>query len=257
MNVGLERIFHSFNSPSGRPVLVVNDVSLSIAAHEFVAVIGPSGCGKSTLMNMVAGVLHPSSGRVLYGGRELSGLNTAVGYATQRDTLMPWRNVAANVGLPLEVRKPAAANKQAAIQDALAKVGLSGFERHFPHQLSGGMRKRVLLARTLIYNPETLLLDEPFGSLDAQTRLIMQSQLLTLWYEQKPTVLFVTHDLDEAIALADRVIVCTARPCRIKAELVVDIPRPRDVVGVRELPAYRSIYQELWGALQEEVAASA
>jgi NitT/TauT family transport system ATP-binding protein len=253
MHISLEAIFHTFASP-GRNVLVVNGVSLSIEPHEFVAVIGPSGCGKSTLLNLVAGVFPPSSGRVVYDDRPLSGLNTDVGYATQRDTLLPWRSVGANVGLPLELRGIGASERERRVQRALDKVGLAGFERAFPHQLSGGMRKRTLIARTLIYEPRTLLLDEPFGSLDAQTRLIMQSELLRLWQEQRPTVVFVTHDLDEAIALADRVVVCTARPTRIKAELSVDIPRPRDVVEIRDTPEYQRVYRTLWRSLQEEVA---
>ena len=252
--IALEGIYHSYPSPGGL-VHVVDGVDLRVEPHEFVVLIGPSGCGKSTLLNLVAGVFPPTAGRVEYQGKPIVRVNTAAGYATQRDTLLPWRTIAGNVGIALELRGGPRSERDAAVRETLEKVGLSGFERHFPHQLSGGMRRRALIARTLLYNPDTLLLDEPFGSLDAQNRLVMQAELLRLWNEHRQTVLFVTHDLDEALALADRVVVFSARPARVKLELQVTIPRPRDVVAIRHLPEYQDMYQVLWGALQEEVHA--
>ncbi len=249
--IHLESIQHWFDGPGGQ-TKVVDGVDLTIKRGEFVVLIGHSGCGKSTLMNMVSGLFPPSSGRVLYNDKPLTGVNTAVGYVTQRDTLLPWRTVAGNVGLPLEVRRVGEKERTQRVQSAIRMVGLEGFERHFPRQLSGGMRRRILIARTLIYEPETLLLDEPFGGLDAQTKLLMQNELMRLWQDLRQTVLFVTHDLDEAIALADRIIVLTPRPCRIKEIFQVHIPRPRDVVGIRSLPEYQAVQQALWNALKEE-----
>ena len=205
---------------------VLERIDLKIARGGFVALVGPSGCGKTTLLNLAAGLMQPDAGAVHYDGARLLRPNTSAGYLTQDDALLPWRDVLANVALPLEIKGIDRKTRFARARDIIAKVGLAGFEHHRPSELSGGMRKRVSLARTLIYRPETLLLDEPFGALDAQTRVLMQKQLLDLYGEFGLTVLLVTHDIGEAIALADRIVLLTARPGRI-AE-VLDVAHARE-----------------------------
>jgi NitT/TauT family transport system ATP-binding protein len=232
----------------GRMVKAVQGVNLTIGEGEFIAVVGPSGCGKSTLLNMLAGLFQPTIGTVRYDGKEVSGINTRIGYVTQRDNLLPWRDVAANVGLPLALRHTPKAEARKAIDDVIAQVGLTGFERHYPRELSGGMRKRVTLARSLVYDPETLALDEPFGALDAQLKRLLQAQLLSLWSGTGKTILFVTHDLDEAVRLADRVVVMSARPGRIKAVENIDLPRPRESVVEQA-----KIVDKLWTILRDDV----
>lgn len=229
---------------------------LQIEKEEFVALVGPSGCGKSTILNMVAGLIRPTIGQVLYGGAPVTEVNRRVGYITQKDTLMPWRTTAKNIQLPLELKSRAVPQSERAdkVAQMINLVGLKGFENHFPSELSGGMRRRAAIARTLIYQPETLLLDEPFGALDAQLKLIMVDQLQRLTQLQKMTVLFVTHDLGEAIALADRVVILSARPGRIRAVRHVPIPKPRDVFQIRFSDAFARFHEELWDELKDEVA---
>jgi NitT/TauT family transport system ATP-binding protein len=236
-----------------RVVQALEDVDFSVMPGEFVAVVGPSGCGKSTLLNMTAGLMAPSGGQVRYRRKPVTDVNTAVGYVTQRDNLLPWRTVRDNVGIALELRSIQGAKKHDLIQDVIVKVGLSGFEEHYPGELSGGMRKRVTLARTLIYDPETLLMDEPFGALDAQLKLILQDELLRLWDAARKTIIFVTHDLSEAVALADRVVVLTARPAHVKVIHEIDLPRPRDVFEARFLPRFAELNQELWEIIKDDV----
>src|SRR5215212_7653905 len=211
---------------NGKALLACHNVNLSVDSGKFIAVVGPSGCGKSTLLNMSAGLMKPSAGTVRYAGTEVNGVNRNVGYMTQRDNLLPWRSVEANVGLALEVARVPTAERQKRVREFIDLVGLTGFEKHYPAELSGGMRKRVALARTLVYDPETLLMDEPFGALDAQLKVIMHGELLKLWERSHKTILFVTHDLTEAITLADRVVVMSSRPGRIKLIQKVDLPRP-------------------------------
>lgn len=237
----------------GREVTALDAFSLSIASGEFVAFVGPSGCGKSTLLNMVAGILEPSSGRIVHDGREVLGANRAVGYLTQVDSLLPWRTAEDNVMLPLRLRGRGQAESRARCAALLEMVNLRGFGKHFPNELSGGMRKRVALAQVLAYDPGTLLMDEPFGALDAQLKLVLQNELLQIWDRSRKTVVFVTHDLAEAIALADRVIVFTGRPGRIKLEERIDLPRPRDVFRDRFTPQFQSIYERIWHALEPEI----
>jgi NitT/TauT family transport system ATP-binding protein len=229
--------------------LAIDDVTLSIDTGEFVSFVGPSGCGKSTLLNLAAGLLSPDSGVIEFDGAPLSGPNDRVGYLTQEDALLPWRSVLSNVALPLEVRRLPRAERHSAAREALLKVGLHKFEHHLPHQLSGGMRKRVALARTLVYRPRTLLLDEPFGALDAQTRLTMQNELRTIAREAGLTVVLVTHDLNEAIALSDRIVAFSRRPAR-----VLDTFRPPRAAETlnRVQPLVGSeLYQRLWNLLDE------
>jgi NitT/TauT family transport system ATP-binding protein len=223
--------------------------SLQIRKGEFLVIIGPSGCGKSTLLNMVAGTLRPSSGSVTYEGAPVAGANRDVGYITQKNYCLPWRTVEANVRLPLEFRKVPKAEMAERVAHAIRQVGLSGFERAYPRQLSGGMLQRVMIARTLAYAPHTYLMDEPFGSLDAQLRLKMHAELLKLWEQTGATFVFVTHDLQEAITLADRVLVMSKRPGCPKLIVDIDLPRPRDVIGVQSNPAYGAYFKQLWSAL--------
>lgn len=235
----------------------VENIDLSIEDGEFVAIVGPSGCGKSTLLNLVAGLDSASSGTVSVDGHAVEGkIEPGVGYLFQRDALLPWKTVQSNVELPLVFRKTPAETRKALVKKWLAHVGLSGFETYYPHQLSGGMRKRVSLAATFVYDPRILLMDEPFSALDVQTRNLMENELLELWQENRKTVIFVTHDLEEAIALADRVVVFTANPGTIKREFKIDLPRPRNVNEVRFDEKFRRLHAEIWEALREEVSRS-
>ena len=238
-----------------REVEALQPIDLAIHAHEFVALVGPSGCGKSTILNLIAGLLQPSSGVVSYDGTAVAGPNRRVGYMTQKDTLLPWRSAADNVRIALELKCRAVPRDEAnaRVAQIIDLVGLTGFERHYPAELSGGMRKRVGLARTLIYQPETLLMDEPFGALDAQLKLLMLNQLQDLTRQRRMTVLFVTHDLGEAITLADRVVVFSARPGRIRTIRDIDLPRPRDVFRIRFTEAFAHLHEELWDELKDEV----
>lgn len=238
-------------------VTALKNVNLDVGAGERVVLIGPSGCGKSTVLNLAAGLMEPTSGSVFYNGEPVQGVSKTrgrIGYMTQKDTVLPWRNVIANVSMPLSIQGTPKVEATEAAQTFIDMIGLHGFEKHFPSQLSGGMRKRVQLARTLIYGPETLLMDEPFGSLDAQTKLLMLDDLDSLLLrEGQKSLIFVTHDLGEAITLADRVVVFTARPGRIKHIREIDLPRPRDVVNLRLLPEFGELYGELWEELRDEV----
>jgi NitT/TauT family transport system ATP-binding protein len=231
---------------------VLRQIDLRVARGSFVALVGPSGCGKTTLLNLAAGLAQPDAGAVYYGGARLLKPNTSAGYLTQDDALLPWRDVLANVALPLEIKRIDRATRLARARDIIAKVGLAGFEHHRPAQLSGGMRKRVSLARTLIYQPETLLLDEPFGALDAQTRVLMQQQLLDLSRELVLTVLLVTHDIGEALALSDRIALMSARPGRLTE--VLDVPHggSRDVF--RRERRNEALYTRIWDHLAAQAA---
>jgi NitT/TauT family transport system ATP-binding protein len=249
---GASKTFHV----RGQTIRALQPTDLEIREREFVALVGPSGCGKSTILNLVSGLLPPTEGKVLYDGREVVGTNRRVGYMTQKDTLLPWRTAADNIRVALELKCRATprAEADAKVKQLVELVSLKGFERHFPAELSGGMRKRVALARTLIYEPETLLMDEPFGALDAQLKLIMLDQLQALTQQRKMTVIFVTHDLGEAISLADRVVIFSARPGRIRTIRDVPLPRPRDVFKVRFTDAFARFHEELWDVLKDEVA---
>lgn len=231
------------------PLHAMGPTTLQVRKGEFLAIVGPSGCGKSTLLNMVAGTLRPTSGTVCYEGVEVAGANRDVGYITQKNFCLPWRTVESNVRLPLEFRGVPRAEMDGRVRRAIAQVGLAGFEKAYPRQLSGGMLQRVMIARTLAYEPSTYLMDEPFGSLDAQLRLRMQGELLKLWESTGATFVFVTHDLQEAITLADRVVVMSKRPGRPKLVVNIDLPRPRDVIDVQSNPAFGAYFKQLWAAL--------
>jgi sulfonate transport system ATP-binding protein len=237
--------------------IAVANVSLTIGRGEFVSVVGPTGCGKSTLLNVAAGLLEPSSGTVEVFGERLvaaDGVNRRAGYMFQADALMPWRTGIGNVVAGLEFRGVPAAQAMAQGEEWLRRVGLAGFGDRYPHQMSGGMRKRLALAQTLILSPDILLMDEPFSALDVQTRQLMENELLALWAEDRKSVLFITHDLEEAIALSDRVVVLSAGPAtRPIGDFKVDLPRPRDVSEIRMTPAFLDLHREIWGVMKEEV----
>jgi NitT/TauT family transport system ATP-binding protein len=240
----------------GETVLALQPTSIEIARERFVALVGPSGCGKSTVLNMIAGLQQPTSGRVVYDGNPVTGPNRQVGYMTQKDTLLPWRSVADNIGLALElkIRSTSRSDRDNRVAQMIELVGLKGFERHYPGERSGGMRKRVSLARSLIYEPETLLMDEPFAALDAQLRLVMHDELLRLTRLRRMTVVFVTHDLGEAITLADLVVVFTGRPGRIKTLREIPLAHPRDAFRLRFSEDFARLHEELWNELKDEVA---
>ena len=238
----------------GKKVSALDSVDLVVAEGEFVTIVGPSGCGKSTLLNLIVGLLRSSSGRILFRGDAIDGICTKIGYVTQKDNLLPWRTLIENVEIALEIRGIESGARRRRAQELISQVGLSGFEDHYPHELSGGMRQRANIIRTLIYDPELILMDEPFGPLDAQTRIVLQDQLLKLWLASRKTIVFITHDLIEAITLADRVVLMTSRPGRIKSIESVTIPRPRDVFQIHESQEFRSAYERLWQQLRPEVS---
>jgi len=232
----------------------VRGTTLRIAKGEFVSVVGPTGCGKSTLLNVAAGLLRPSAGTVAVFGELLAGINSRAGYMFQAEALMPWRNTLENVTAGLEFRGVAPEEAQARARDWLKRVGLAGFEKRFPHQLSGGMRKRVALAQMLILDPQILLMDEPFSALDIQTRQLMENELLELWGADRKSVVFITHDLEEAISLSDRVVVLSAGPASHPiGDYAIDLPRPRDVAEIRLAPRFIEIHGLIWHAMKEEV----
>jgi NitT/TauT family transport system ATP-binding protein len=240
--------------PKGSGYTAVTNIDLAVSAGEFVAIVGPTGSGKSTVLNATAGLLKPSAGRVDVFGSELTGLNARAGYLFQQDALMPWKTALDNVAVALESKNVPRREALARAKEWLGRVGLAAFLDRYPHMLSGGQRKRVALAQMLIRDPEILLMDEPFGPLDAQTRQIMGNLLLSLWAADKKAVLFVTHDLEEAIALADRVVLMSAGPAaRIIADFPVPLPRPRDIAEVRLEPAFHHIHKEIWASLRVEV----
>jgi len=237
-------------------VVALQDVTLEIPAERFVSIVGPSGCGKSTLLNLIAGLLPPTSGQVSINGAPVTDVYPDLGFIFQKDALMPWKTVYENIALPLVFRRVPRAEIHARVMRWVERVGLTGFEHHYPHQLSGGMRKRVALAQTLVYDPSIILMDEPFTALDVHTRDLMENELLRLWSELKTTIVFVTHDLEEAIALSDEVVVFTARPGRVKAQHPIDLPRPRNVAEIRTSPEFLKVYRKIWEDLRDEVVAS-
>lgn len=243
-----------FVTPGGGAFTALTDFTLTIEPGQFCAVVGPTGCGKSTTLTLVSGLDRPSAGTVTVAGEPVHGITQGTSFMFQADALMPWKTVVANVMMgPLFHGVPKREARARAI-DWLRRVGLAGFEDHHPHQLSGGMRKRVALAGALINEPSVLLMDEPFGALDVQTKAIMSNELLGLWEQTRPTVIFVTHDLEEAIALADKVVVVTASPGTVKAVYDVDLPRPRGAVQeIRFGERFRELHHQIWGALREEV----
>jgi NitT/TauT family transport system ATP-binding protein len=273
--VGFHHVYKAFvgRGRASEPVLALQDVSFDVRPGEFVSLVGPSGCGKSTCLNLVAGLSAPSEGAVTHNGAPVRGINTAVGYITQDDNLLPWRSLRGNVELGLELRGVPRRERRERAQEFIDLVGLRGFEDHYPHELSGGMRKRAGIIRTLVHDSDVVLMDEPFGPLDAQTRVILQAELIKLWQRSptppapqappaavprgsRPTVLFVTHDLVEAIALSDRILVFTSHPGTIKRDYSVDLPRPRDPFRIHEMPGFAQLHEALWDDIRSEIGDS-
>lgn len=255
--VAFQGVTKSFVTRDDTVVSALQDVSFDVAPGEFVAIVGPSGCGKSTTLNILADLMRPTRGTVTIRGRPPAEARFDIGYVFQQDSVLPWKRVRENVELGLLIRKVASASRRARAAHLLGTMGLAGFENAYPHELSGGMRKRVGLATTMAYEPSILLMDEPFGALDAQTRVLLQDDLLRVWEAERRTVLFVTHDLTEAISLADRVIVMSARPARIKTQYRVDLPRPRSAEDARYHPNFEPLHRQIWSDLRPELTAQA
>ena len=251
----VEHVSLRFAGSKGASIEVIRDVSFDLAEGEFVSILGPSGCGKTSLVRIVDGLIVPQQGRVMIDGAPIAGPGPDRGFVFQSDRLFPWRTVRANIGFGLEVRRVPASAIRPRIDELLELTGLTGFADAYPYQLSGGMRQRANLARALIVDPAVLLMDEPFASLDAQTREIMQQELLRIWSDRRKTVLFITHQLDEAVYLSDRVIVMSARPGQVKDSFTIDIPRPRALASKRT-PQFSAYIDRIWGLLEEDVRRS-
>ena len=254
--LSLERITCTFASREreGERYTAVRDATIAVGEGEFVSVVGPTGCGKSTLLNVAAGLLAPSAGSVRVLGQPLTGINAKAGYMFQAESLMPWRSALDNVLAGLQFAGVDRGESEQRARDWLGRVGLAGFEKRYPHELSGGMRKRVALAQILILDPRLLLMDEPFSALDIQTRQLMENELLDLWSADRKSVLFITHDLEEAIALSDRVVVLSAGPeTHPIGDYAIDLPRPRDVNEIRLSPHFVELHTEIWHKMKNEV----
>jgi len=254
--IELQSVYKRFPTPTGEIYTALRNINLSIAPGEFCAVVGPTGCGKSTTLTLVAGLERASAGDVRVMGKPVDGIGKNIGYVFQSDAVFPWRSVLNNVAAGPVFRGAPKKEAYARARDWIDRVGLSGFESYYPHQVSGGMRKRVALAQCLITEPRIILMDEPFSALDVQTRALMENELLNIWSATSSSVVFVTHDLEEAIALADRVCVLTAGPATVKGIYTIDLPRPRNVAEIRFEPRFTQLYQEIWGDLRDEVMVS-
>ncbi len=251
--IELRGVHKAFRTPSGAVHTAVHDLDLVVHDGEFVAVVGPTGCGKSTTLTLVSGLEEPTEGEVLLSGTPVRGISDKVGFVFQQDATFPWRTVLSNVMAGPRFRGVAKAAAREQAREWLARVGLSAFEDRYPHQLSGGQRKRVALAATFVNDPAILLMDEPFSALDVQTRALMSDELMELWAGTGASVVFVTHDLEESIALADKVVVMTAGPATVKEVFTIDLPRPRRVESIRLEPRFVEIYREIWSSLGAEV----
>ena len=252
--LALEHITVTFVSEGTARYTAIRDATLVVRPGEFVSVVGPTGCGKSTLLNIAAGLLAPSAGEVRISGEPLDGLNRKAGYLFQTEALLPWRTALDNVIVGLEFRGVDMAEARRKGEDWLQRVGLRGHGHRYPHQLSGGMRKRVALAQTLILDPQIILMDEPFSALDIQTRQLMENELLELWSANRKSVVFITHDLEEAISLSDRVVVLSAGPeSHPIGEFEIDLPRPRDVSEIRMTPRFSELHTKIWQTMKDEV----
>ncbi|MGA7804536.1 ABC transporter ATP-binding protein [Bradyrhizobium sp.] len=252
--LAFDGIGQDFPMPGQRATIrVLDGISFDVERGQFVAVIGPSGCGKSTLLQMAAGLLRPTRGAVHHRGRAVTSVNTEVGFVPQQAQLFPWKSLAENVELPLLLRGVAVSERRERVAGALNAVGLDGFERHFPSQLSGGMQKRGSIARTLVYRPDIILMDEPFGALDAQTRMVMQNDLQTLSLQAGATIVFVTHDITEAVLLADHVVVLSQRPSRLLANIPIDLPRPRNMFEPFRNTGFEAAYDAVWTVFRSQI----
>jgi NitT/TauT family transport system ATP-binding protein len=251
--IRVESVSKVFLTPSRENLSVLSDIQLDVSAGEFVTVVGPSGCGKSTLLKLIAGFSGVTAGRILFQGNEVRGLNTRVGYVPQESKLFPWLTVEENVGFGLDAKRYSRADRARQISHFINLAGLSGFEKYYPAQLSGGMSKRASIIRALAYEPPVILMDEPFGPLDAQTRMVLQDELLKIWEQKRQTIVFVTHDLVEAVALADRVVVMTHRPGKILDVIQVPMPRPRNIFEIHRQDGFDEAYGRLWNIFRHEL----
>jgi NitT/TauT family transport system ATP-binding protein len=254
--IRLNDVTKRFATPKGGVYTAIEHVTMDIAPGEFCTVVGPTGCGKSTTLGLISGLTRPSEGTVEVSGKPVDGIGQGIGYVFQSDAVFPWKTVLDNVAAGPRYQGHNVREAKEMAREWIARVGLSGFEDRYPHQLSGGMRKRVSLAASLINQPRILLMDEPFSALDVQTRVLMENELLNLWSQTSSAVVFVTHDLEEAIALADRVFVLTSGPASVKSNYKIDLPRPRNVSEIRFLPEFVEYYETIWNDLREEVLVS-
>jgi NitT/TauT family transport system ATP-binding protein len=251
--IELDKVARRFTSPEGKVIQALRDFSMAVRPGEFCAVVGPTGCGKSTTLGLIAGLARPQGGAVRIEGKPVAGIDPRIGFVFQHDAVFPWKNVLDNVSAGPIFRGTSEDKAVEAAREWVRRVGLAGFEAHYPHQLSGGMRKRVALAQTFINRPDILLMDEPFSALDVQTRSLMQDELLQLWSKHQAAVVFVTHDIDEAITLADRVFVLTRGPATVKSVYPIDLPRPRVVSEARYMPRFIELSRQIWSDLRDEV----
>jgi NitT/TauT family transport system ATP-binding protein len=251
--IQVDEVSKLFRTPGEGAIRALHEISLTIPYGEFVTVVGPSGCGKSTLLKLIAGFSLPSSGRILYQGAEVRGLNTKVGYVPQESKLFPWLTVEENVGFGLDSRRYPREKREHQVRYFINLAGLAGFEKYYPAQLSGGMSKRASIVRALAYEPPVILMDEPFGPLDAQTRMVLQDELLKIWEQKRQTIVFVTHDLVEAVALADRVVVMTHRPGTLKDVIKVPMKRPRNIFEIHRQDGFDEAYGRLWNIFRHEL----
>jgi NitT/TauT family transport system ATP-binding protein len=249
-----DNVRQEFHAPgTTSPVKVLDGISFDVDVGEFVAVIGPSGCGKSTLLQMAAGLLTPTHGQVSHREKPVMGINTEVGFVPQQAQLFPWKTLVENVELPLVLRGVPLSERRDRVASVLEAVGLTGFEKYYPRQLSGGMQKRASIARTLVYRPDVILMDEPFGALDAQTRMVMQGDLQSLSQSARATVLFITHDIAEAVLLADNVVIMSSRPARVLANVAIKMPRPRNVFEAFRNSGFDEAYDSVWSVFKSQV----
>jgi NitT/TauT family transport system ATP-binding protein len=251
--IEVDRVSKVFETPRQGKVVALEDITIDVSYGEFVTVVGPSGCGKSTLLKMIAGLTPLSAGKILYQGEEVRGLNTKVGYVPQESKLFPWLTLEENVAFGLDARRFSKAERENRIRHFVRLAGLEGFENHYPSQLSGGMSKRASIIRALVYEPAVILMDEPFGPLDAQTRMILQDELLKIWEQKRQTIVFVTHDLVEAVALADRVAIITHRPGTIKDIINVPMDRPRNIFEIHRQKGFDEAHARLWNIFRHEL----
>lgn len=255
LGLELSHVTQVFQSSPKHPRLTaLSEISLTVPRGQFLSVVGPTGCGKSTMLSAISGLRPPTEGEVRSNGQRVTKVRQDVGFVFQHDSLLPWRTALENVELPLRFRGTPRKEARRRAKEWLARVGLAGFEQSYPHQLSGGMRKRTAIAATMVYEPELLLMDEPFSALDVQTRHIMENDLLGIWQDAgHQTVIFITHDLEEAIGLADRVVVLTARPGRVLGDYEVTLPRPRNLLQLKFEPGFAELYATIWSNLEAEV----
>ena len=254
--IELRGVTKRFLTPSGGVYTALHDLDLAVGPGEFCAVVGPTGCGKSTTLALISGLEPASEGEVEVFGKPVRGIANGIGYVFQTDAVFPWKTVLENVAAGPRYHGASTRDARASAREWIARVGLAGFDDRYPYQLSGGMRKRVALAQSLINGPRILLMDEPFSALDVQTRSLMENELLSLWSSTSASVVFVTHDLEEAISMSDRVFVITAAPGTVKSNYKVDLPRPRNVAEIRFQPRFTEIYEEIWNDLRDEVLVS-